>query len=81
MSVRAKFTVSQKVLNTGGHGNITLSAVIGGSEKSDEDNSFWKFTPAGSITLHIDNQAAFEQFSVDQEYYVDFTPCSVVTET
>jgi len=80
MSVRAKFRVDEITKYPVSEypettGQVKLSAVTGGPDESDEDNSFWKYTPAGDITMHIDNQAALDQFNVDQEFYVDFTPC------
>lgn len=66
MAVRAKFIVQGKTENV-----VVLYAVTGGSK---ENEGFWKYTPAGSIKLHIDNPAALEQFEQGKEYYVDFAP-------
>ena len=39
-----------------------------------ENESFYRWTPGGSITLGCVNEAANRQFIEGQEYYVDFTP-------
>lgn len=76
MGVRAKFRVSEvkdseydSDENRGKE--ITLYPVTGGS---GENESFFKYTPAGHITLSIVNPAAAEQFTEGAEFYVDFTP-------
>ena len=70
MKVRAKFYVSSKAAADGG-GSVSLSPVIDGS---DENRSFYRYTPAGNITLSTINQSAFDAFDSGAEYYVDFTP-------
>jgi hypothetical protein len=71
MSVRAKFKVS----NVEGVGdesrNVYLQPVYSDTE---ENKAFWNATPGGSIQLSITNPAAYQQFKVGQDYYVDFTP-------
>lgn len=38
-------------------------------------NDEWsKWTPSGSIEMHINNPAAVEKFEVGKDYFVDFTP-------
>lgn len=39
----------------------------------EENAIFGKWTPSGSISITIVNPAAFEQFEVNKEYYVDFS--------
>jgi hypothetical protein len=75
MTVRAKFYVSEKKttaqnvgLPTGDF--IILSPVVSGS---DENKSFYKWTPSGKIELGIVNPEAAAQFIVGSEYYIDFT--------
>mgnify|MGYP001570440594 CR=1 FL=1 len=41
-----------------------------------ENELFGFYTPGGSISLMIMNDAASDQFAVDQEFYVDFTPAA-----
>jgi hypothetical protein len=50
---------------------VTLEPVVSGSKENEQ---FWKYTPAGRIHLHIDNENALEKFEEGKEYYVDFTP-------
>lgn len=70
--VRAKFKV-QSIEKTGegdsSGATITLWPVVSGSEENEQ---FFKYTPAGSIVLSTINPGAAEQFEVGGEYYVDF---------
>lgn len=69
MSVRAKFFVS-KLDNPEGAtaAQVGLMAVCRGVE-----NAMWaQATPAGSITMHVKNDPAFEQFEMGAEYEVTF---------
>ena len=50
--------------------NVKLEAVTSGSE---ENKSFWKYTPSGSIQMFITNKKAVELFVAGKEYYVDFS--------
>ena len=68
-TTRTKFVCTTK--EPGTKGAVTLEAVINGSE---ENKSFFEFTPSGLISLGILNEEAFKNFEVGQEYYVDFTP-------
>lgn len=69
--VRAKFVV-EKISKTrhGGH-EIQLVPVTGDTE---ENKTFWKWTPAGKIEFYCINDEAVKQFEVGKEYYIDFTP-------
>ena len=75
MSVRAKFKV-QSVAKTAGWGavtefiNVRLVPVTSGST---ENQQFYATMPGGSINLSVVPPAIGSQFSVDQEFYVDFT--------
>jgi Asp-tRNA(Asn)/Glu-tRNA(Gln) amidotransferase B subunit len=70
MIVRAKFNVSSITRTTGGH-TITLSPVTSGSK---ENESFYKYTPGGSIVLSTINDSAVEAFgNPGDSFYVDFT--------
>ena len=40
---------------------------------SDENNTYAKFTPAGSLLLTVVNPALLGMFEVGEEYYLDFT--------
>lgn len=75
MTVRAKFFVCRVGQTVYGGGKpqteIELQAVGGGSE---ENKQFFQYTPSGNIKLGVLNEAAAAQFSIGQEFYVDFTP-------
>jgi hypothetical protein len=70
MSVRAKFKCCSKTELIGGSGRVEFYPVTNGS---DENKTFWKYTPSGKIEMQIDNPEAFKMFEVGKEYYVDFT--------
>ena len=52
---------------------IRMCAVYGGST-NDEDNSFAKTTPSGSIELTIANKELLGVYSPGDTFYVDFVP-------
>lgn len=52
---------------------IEMSAVYGGST-NDEDNSFAKTTPSGTIKLTIANKELLGVYQPGDTFYVDFTP-------
>jgi hypothetical protein len=71
--VRAKFVCIEK--GEVGHqpGNTTAKIVFQAvSGNSEENKSFWKWTPSGRIELSVVNTEAAEKFEVGKEYYVDF---------
>jgi len=68
MTVRAKFRVHNKTVNSWGT-EVFLSPVYGNSE---ENKQFFASTPAGDIRMTIKNEVAAEQFEIGNEYYVDF---------
>lgn len=69
--VRAKFRVHSIERNADGSGTVKLHPVYSGSP---ENESFFKFTPAGEITFYSVNGAAIDAFTAGTEFYVDFTP-------
>ncbi|AVH71578.1 hypothetical protein [Nostoc sp. 'Lobaria pulmonaria (5183) cyanobiont'] len=71
--IRAKFTCQQNTLD---HETQTATVVftpVTNDPPSEENLTFWRYTPAGNITLQITNPLASAQFSVGTAYYVDFT--------
>lgn len=67
-TIRAKFNVAEITkYGNGGGANIVLMPVVSGSE---ENKSFWKYTPSGKIELNITEPGA--EFELG-EYYIDFT--------
>ena len=71
MSVRAKFKVSSITESSGGLKTVQLQPVSSGSPENEQ---FFKYTPSGNISLGVMNEEAAKQFTVDQPFYVDFTP-------
>lgn len=39
-----------------------------------ENKQFWDATPSGELRLGTINPGAWQQFELDKEYYLDFTP-------
>jgi hypothetical protein len=72
--VRAKFKCDV-VHDYGEHKEIRLSAVTS-QEEGDENNTFWKYTPSGTVKIHICNPPAAKMFRPGREYYLDFTPAA-----
>ena len=83
MAVRAKFVVSKyetslnQLRSVSGAAQereelrtVHLTAVFDGSP---ENKTFFKWTPNGRIEIGMLNQAAWEQFPLGREVYVDFT--------
>ena len=67
MPVRAKF----KAMAADGDGAVRLEAVTSGSVEND---SFFRWTPSGSIFMSVVDPATAARFEVGKEFYVDFTP-------
>lgn len=75
--VRAKFTLvrTESTISDGKElRTLVLVPVYGKSDPDHENSKFWKYTPSGEIKLGTVNEAAWEQFELGKEYYVDFTP-------
>lgn len=70
-TTRAKFKVANISHDASGSARIILHPVYTGSK---ENETFWKYTPAGFIDITITNPDAITVFEIDKEYYVDFTP-------
>lgn len=66
--VIAKFKVTEKILKESGE-EIRLAPVVGGSPEND---SFFKWTPYGGISMGTINPEAASQFEVGKQYYVKF---------
>ena len=69
MTVRAKFKVTRLTQDMSSH-KVEMEPVASGS---DENKSFFKYTPSGSIVLSTVNPEAAKQFAIGAEFYVDFT--------
>ena len=77
MGVRAKMKCTEKTGTAEAGGSIKLEAVYDGG---DENSSWSKYTPSGSVTMWVTNPAAYDGFEVGQKYYIDFTPVPVPAE-
>jgi hypothetical protein len=72
MSFRAKMKIESKEPVVGGEGfTVVARPVVGGSPEND---SFYKWTPGGQLTLSTINDAVASQLEVGQEVYLDVTP-------
>lgn len=76
MSTRCKFKV-ESVAKENDSSHITLRAVVGGSPEND---SFFRWTPSGSLTLHVVRPEIADQFPLGAEVYVDLTLVPVLAE-
>lgn len=68
--MRCKFKVDSVTHLPNDARSIEMSPVTGGS---DENKTFWKWTPSGKITLYSVNAAAVDQYKPGDEVYVDLT--------
>lgn len=67
---RCKFICESKTQNRNGH-SIKLVPVTHGSA---ENESFFKWTPYGSLEIGTINDEAAAQFVPGKEYYIDMSP-------
>lgn len=75
MTTRTKFIVTSINHYVGGR-EIKMGAVTTG----EHDKSFWKWTPAGSITVQLSDDApALGMFEVGKEYHVDFSKIEITS--
>lgn len=68
--MRAKFKLVEKVQLEGNFGRVKFTPVTSGSP---ENESFFKWTPFGSIEIGTINEAVMAKLEVGKQYYVDFT--------
>ena len=85
MSVRAKFYVSevkQTRTNWGSQDGELLTTIklLPVTGNSEENKTFFRWTPSGAIDLGTINPAVVEQFHIGDEFYVDFTPAKTSGE-
>lgn len=67
--VRAKFKVLSVAQHEGDGRTIQLSAVSG-----DENKTWSKWTPSGSLSMFVNNPDAYDQFKPGDVFFLDFTP-------
>jgi len=53
---------------------IKMSPVYANSDPNHENSKFWAATPSGSFEFGTVNEAAVEQLTLGDEYYIDITP-------
>ena len=74
--MRAKMSVSE-VIRRGGSEVLKLHPVARSSQYpddgSDEDNTYAKFSPSGSLELTVCNPELIGKFNPGDTYYLDFT--------
>lgn len=58
-----------RIVDWGGSREVYLHPVC---DNSNANKQWSQWTPDGEIRLKITNPAAYEQFKVGQEYFVDF---------
>lgn len=68
--IRAKFICESNEKSNEEEHNIIFRTVVGGSEEND---LFFKATPAGEITISVVKKEVAERFIVGRNYFVDFT--------
>lgn len=68
--MRAKFKCNSVTKYESGSVTAYLKPVTGGSE---ENKSFWNYSPGGSLELNITNPNAVGFFQPGKQYYLDFT--------
>lgn len=49
-------------------------APVGYSAENNENAAFWDASPTGKLELGTVNPAAWSQFELDHDYYLEFTP-------
>lgn len=74
--VRAKFKLERYETTLSGTQEMRTLILhpVYGSDPDSENRQWWTYTPSGEIKLGTVNPAAWEQFTLGAEYYVDFTP-------
>jgi hypothetical protein len=77
--VRSKFRVTEKTQHRDGF-IVKLMAVYD-DDPNSENGRFFKYTPSGEVVLQTINEAAANEFIVDEEYYVDFSLAPVAEAT
>jgi hypothetical protein len=53
---------------------VHMSPVYGNGDPNHENTKFWEASPSGGLTLGTINPAAWQQFELGREYYLDFAP-------
>lgn len=83
-TMRAKFQVSSvtpyPTVGPTTQEVLTFSAVAKSSaypaDGSDDDNTYARWSPSGSLSLTVANPALFGKFKTGDKFYLDFTPAT-----
>jgi hypothetical protein len=77
MATRAKFRCNSLKHAVGSEGQIFAIEVVlnpvYSNDEGSENRAFWNATPNGSLSMTINNAAAFKAFELGKEYYLDIT--------
>lgn len=60
--------------------SLKFSPVYANNDPNHENSKFWNATPTGSIELGTINPAAWQQFELGKQYYVDFSLADVPSD-
>lgn len=72
--MRAKMQIQSVAKKIGGWSEVVELAAVYGGSANDEDNSFAKTTPSGTVRLEIANKELHGVYQPGDTFYVDFTP-------
>lgn len=72
--VRAKFVLTNVAPRSTPDSGSDLTFNAQYDETIEEDRRYSRYTPSGSLSMHVDNPAALAQFEQGKAYYLDFTP-------
>lgn len=76
VAMRAKMKLSNIDRTYSGQEVLSFHPVAAakyGEDGSDENNTYARFSPAGSLSLTVANPALLGKFHKGEEYYLDFT--------
>lgn len=75
--MRAKMQISHVDKHDGGNETLHFHAVAKSdgypADGSDEDNSYARWSPSGSLTLQVANPNLWGKFKAGDKFYLDFT--------
>lgn len=69
--MRCKFKVTHVQVSEDGQGSLAMEPVYSGSP---ENESFFKYTPAGSFSIGVVKGEQLAGIAVGQEFYIDLSP-------
>ena len=77
MNMRAKMLITKIERHQHGQETLHMTAVAKSTaypaDGADEDNTYAKFSPQGTVSLTIANPALIGKFEPGKKYYIDFT--------